>query len=50
MTLVTLELLGKGIGRAYAEIIKNANSKELNGFMKKNMDIQAHIVTVEWRG
>lgn len=32
MIVVALEIVEKGVGRAYAEIIKNANSKELGNF------------------
>jgi hypothetical protein len=50
MIVVALEVLDKGVGRAYAEIIEKANSKELGNFMKKHIDNKAHIVTDEWRG
>lgn len=50
MIVVALEIVGKGVGRAYAQIIENANSKQLGGFMKKHIDTQAQIVTDEWRG
>jgi hypothetical protein len=50
MIVVALEIIDKGVGRAYAEIIEHANSKELGGFMKKHIDKKAHIVTDEWRG
>lgn len=50
MIVVALEVIGKNVGRAYAEIIENANSKELGGFMRKYIDKQSHVVTDEWRG
>jgi hypothetical protein len=50
MIVVALEIVEKGVGRAYAQIIENANSKELGSFMKKHIDIQAQIITDEWRG
>lgn len=50
MIVVALEIIDKGVGRAYAEIIEHANSKELGGFMKKHIDKKAHIVADEWRG
>lgn len=50
MIVVALEVIGKSVGRAYAEIIENANSKELGGFMRKHIDKKAHVVTDEWRG
>lgn len=50
MIVVALEVIDKTVGRAYAEIIENANSKELGGFMRKHIDKKAHVVTDEWRG
>jgi len=50
MIVVALEVIDKGVGRAYAEIIENANSKELGNFMRKYIDKQARVITDEWRG
>src|ERR1035437_159918 len=50
MIVVALEVIGKSVGRAYAEIIENANSKEPGDFMRKHIDKKAHVVTDEWRG
>lgn len=50
MIVIALEVMDKGVGRAYAEIIEKANSKELGSFMKKHIDKKARIVTDEWRG
>lgn len=50
MIVVALEVMGKSVGRAYAEVIEHANSKELGGFMRKHIDKKAHVVTDEWRG
>ena len=50
MIVIALEVIDKGVGRAYAEIIEHANSKELGGFMKKYVDRKAHVVADEWRG
>jgi len=50
MIVIALEVMDKGVGRAYAEIIEKANSKELGSFMKKYIDKKACIVTDEWRG
>src|ERR1035437_272237 len=50
MIVVALEVIGKSVGRAYAEIIENANAKELGDFMRKYIDKKAHVVTDEWRG
>lgn len=50
MIVVALEVIGKSVGRAYAEIIKNADAKELGDFMRKHIDGKAHVITDEWRG
>lgn len=50
MVVVALEIVKKGVGRAYAQIIENANSKELGDFMKKHIDRQTHVIADEWRG
>lgn len=50
MIVIGLEVMDKGVGRAYAAIIEKANSKELGSFMKKHIDKKARIVTDEWRG
>lgn len=50
MIVVALEVIDKGVGRAFAEIIESANSKELGNFMRKYIDKQARVITDEWRG
>jgi hypothetical protein len=50
MVVVALEIIDKGVGRAYAEMIEHANAKELGGFMRKYIDKKATVVTDEWRG
>ena len=50
MIVVALELVDKGVGRAYAEIIESANATELGDFMRKYIDKKAHVITDEWRG
>lgn len=50
MIVVALEIVDQGVGRAYAEIIEKANSKELGGFMRKYIDKEAKVITDEWRG
>lgn len=50
MIVVALEIVEKGVGRAYAQIIEKANSKELGGFMKKHIDKEAQVIADEWRG
>jgi hypothetical protein len=50
MIVIALEVMDKGVGRAYAQIIEKANSNELGSFMKKYIDKKARIITDEWRG
>lgn len=47
---VALEVLGPGVGRAYAEVIENASSKELGKFLKKYVSTDSKIISDEWRG
>lgn len=47
---VALEIVGSGVGRAYAEVIENASSKELGSFLKKYVSKEAKIISNEWRG
>lgn len=50
LTVVALEILDTGVGRAYAEVIENSSSKELGYFLKKYVSKDAKIVSDEWRG
>lgn len=50
LIVMALEILDTGVGRAYAEIIENASSKELGGFLKKYVSKNAKVITDEWRG
>lgn len=50
MIVVALEIVEKGVGRAYAEMIERATSEELGDFMQKYIDKKAEIITDEWRG
>lgn len=50
LIVVALEILDSGVGRAYAEVISNASSKELGGFLKKHVSIDAKIISDEWTG
>ena len=47
---ILLEILEDGVGRAYAEGIKNASSKELGRFLKKYVSKDANVVSDKWRG
>lgn len=50
LIVVALEILDSGVGRAYAEVIENASSKELGIFLKKYVSKNARIISDEWRG
>lgn len=47
---MALEILDSGVGRAYAEVIENASSKELGNFLKKYVSKDAKVISDEWRG
>lgn len=50
LIVVALEVLASGVGRAYAEVIENASSKELGKFLKKYVSTDSKIISDEWRG
>ena len=50
LIVVALEIVGTGVGRAYAEVIESASSKELGKFLKKYVAKDAKIVSDEWHG
>lgn len=50
LIVLALEILENGVGRAYAEIIEHASGKELGDFLKKYVDLEANIISDEWRG
>jgi hypothetical protein len=50
LVVVALEILESGVGRAYAEVIENASSKELGNFLKKYVSKDAKLISDEWRG
>ena len=50
LIVVALEIVGAGVGRAYAEVIGSASSKKLGGFLRKHVAKDAKIVSDEWRG
>ena len=49
LVVFAIERKGKGIGRLYGKVIKNAGSKELGGFMKQSIDKTAEVKTDAWR-
>jgi hypothetical protein len=50
LVVLALEIVGDGVGRAYAEIIEHASSKELGTFLKKYVSKDAQVVSDEWKG
>jgi len=50
LIVLAIEILEDGVGRAYAEIIEHASSKELGAFLRKYVLKDATIITDEWRG
>lgn len=50
LVVLALEILENGVGRAYAEVIQHASSKELGLFLKKYVSKDAKVVTDEWTG
>ena len=50
LVVVALEIIEEGVGRAYAEVIEHASSKELGLFLKKYVSIDADVVADEWTG
>lgn len=50
LVVVALEKVTDGVGRAYAQIIETASSKEFNPFFKAYVSRKANVVTDEWTG
>lgn len=50
LVVLVLEILENGVGRAYAEIIQHASSKELGLFLKNYVSKNAKVVADEWTG
>lgn len=50
LIVVALELVNEGVGRAYAEVIEHASSKELGSFLNKYVSKDAKIISDEWTG
>ena len=48
--VLALEIVKEGVGRAYAEVIEHASSKELGSFLNKYVSKEAKIVSDEWTG
>ena len=50
LIVLAVEIIKDVVGRAYAEIIEHASSKELGAFLRKHVSKDATIITDEWRG
>lgn len=50
LVVLALEIIEDGVGRAYAEVIEHASSKELGLFLKKYVSKDANVVADEWTG
>lgn len=50
LVVLAIEILENGVGRAYAEMIENASSKELGKFLEKYVSKEAKVITDEWKG
>ena len=50
LVVLALEIIESGVGRAYAEVIEHASSKELGCFLKKYVSKDAKVVVDEWTG
>ena len=51
LVVVALEILEKkGVGRAYAQVIKQASGKEFEPFFNDYISPDAHVVTDTWKG
>ena len=50
LVVLALEIVKNEVGRAYAEVIEHASSKELGSFLKKYVSKDAKIVADEWTG
>lgn len=50
LVVVALEIVGNGVGRAYAQVIDNASAASFRPFFHKYISQDARIVTDEWNG
>jgi len=50
LVVFAIERNGKGVSRMYGKVILQSSSKELGGFMKTTIDLNAQIKTDKWRG
>jgi len=50
LVIVALEILEDGVGRAYAQVIDSASSKDFRPFFETYISKNTHIITDEWTG
>lgn len=50
LVLVAIELIGGGMGRGYARVIKDASAESFRPFFKSHISSNARIITDEWTG
>ncbi len=50
IVVFAIEKKGKGVGRVYGKVIKDASSKSLGGFMEETISKTANIKTDKWTG
>ena len=50
LIVVALEIVEKGVGRAYAEVIEHASNVELGAFLTKYVSLDAKIISDIWAG
>lgn len=50
LVVVALEIVNKGVGRAYAQVIADTSTKSFNPFFEKHIDKNAIVKTDEWTG
>ena len=50
LIVVAVEKVINGVGRAYAQVIENASSKELSSFFNNHIAKSAKVITDEWNG
>ncbi len=49
LVIVALEKVQDGVGRAYAQVIESASSKDLKPFFNNYIDVNTVVITDQWR-
>lgn len=50
LIVVAIEIVGDGVGRAYAQLIEHASTKELGAFLRKYVSKETRIIADKWKG